>query len=325
MKRLPLPIPALLLGLWAVLVIVVHVNAWREGIVPPWQLDARILLVNTWAPYCLAFVYYLESTAADALAAFRPALGMDDDAFDRLNYEFTVMPMREVLISNVIGAAMAFISLHLHPETAEPFMNTPRAAIVNMTLSMFGTALTFTAIYLSFRLLRLIRRTYLGATQLDLFRTGQLYAFSGLTLRMGIGWFIIIYSGALFYPALLRNLPWVTGAAVILGGIAVSFVWTLFDIHTRIRIEKSRHMGEIDRRLQATFTALHQQIDAGDDRLALARLREMMDALLVERGVVGRIPTWPWQPGTVASFLTALLLPLIVWGVQVLVQRLMGL
>jgi hypothetical protein len=234
------------------------------------------------------------------------------------------MPNRSVLISMSLGAVLTFVTLRMFPETSRPFMDTPLATVVNMTLSMLAAAFSVTAMYLTFRQLRLIRRTYAQATGLDLFRAKELYAFSGLTLRMGIGWLIVFYSGALFYPALVRNIPWASSAGLVLAGIAVSFVTTLFDIHKRIDAVKASHLAEIDGRLKGAFTELHRRIDAGEAG-TLAPLREVMDALLVEREVVAKIPTWPWQSGTAAGFLAAILLPLVVWGVQTVLQRLLGL
>ncbi len=323
-ERWPTLVPLVLVGLWVVLVSIVHVTVWREGIVPRWQLDARILVINTWVPYGLGFIYYLERTAADALGAFRPALDLIDGAFADLRYQFTVMPQRGVLISSALGALLTLASLRLFPETADPFMDTPLAAAVNTVFSMAGAGVILTVIYLSFRQLRLIRRTYAQASKLDLFRASELYAFSSLTLRMGIGWLMVIYAGALFYPALMRNLPWAVTSGLILLSVAYTFVTTLFYIHVRIREAKARQMEEIDRRLQASFVALHRHIDANDTG-AVRSLREVMEALLVERGMVVKLPTWPWQPGTLVSFLTAVLLPLIVWAVQAVLQRLLGL
>jgi hypothetical protein len=193
-----------------------------------------------------------------------------------------------------------------------------------MAIAMAGMALTWSTIYLTFRQLRLIRRTYSQATNLDLFRATELYAFSALTLRLGLGWLIINYAGALVYPALLRNLLWAGIGGVVFLGIVLAFITTLFDIHARIRDVKAQHMEEIDQRLRSAFTDLHQRIDAGETAQVTA-LRETMEALLVERGMVVKLPTWPWQPGTLVSFLTAVLLPLLVWALQALLQRLLGL
>ena len=324
MQGLPVPVPALLVGIWIVLITIVHLTVWQEGILEPGTIDRRVLMINTWIPYSLGFIYYLERTAAEALTAFRPALNMDEKTYAGLRYQFAVMPRRGVVISMVLGALLAYISLRMYPEISSPFMDTRLAAFVNMALSILGSAFIFAAIFMTYRQLRLIRQTYAHADRLDLFRSGELYAFSGLTLRMGVGWLIVMYAGVLFYPALVRNIPWTVTTGLVMAGIVVSFITTLFDIHKRIRTVKEDHLAEIDGRLQAAFADLHRRIDSGEvDRLA--SLREVMDALLVERGVVAKIPTWPWQPGTLAGFLAAVLLPLIGWGAQLLLQRLLGL
>ena len=324
MQRSSVPVPVVLIGIWVALVAVVHLTVWHEGILPRWQLDRRVLMINTWVPYSLGFIYYLERAAAEALTTFRPALGMGDDVYSDLRYQFTVMPRRGVFIVMALGALLSFISLRLYPEISTPFMDTPLATVVNMSLSVLGSAFIFAAIYLTYRQLRLIRQTYAKADRLDLFRAGELYAFSGLTLRMGIGWLLVVYAGVLFYPALVRNVPWALTTGLVMTGIVVSFITTLFDIHERIGAVKNIGLAEIDGRLQAAFSELHRRIDA-EELDKLASLREVMDALLVERGVVAKIPTWPWQSGTLAGFLAAVLLPLIVWGVQLLLQRLLSL
>lgn len=324
MERLPVPVSVVLIGIWIVLVATVHLTVWHEGILAQWQLDQRILLINTWIPYSLGFMFYLERTAARALIDFRPALDIADDVYSTLRYEFTVMPNRGVLASMGLGALLTYITLRMFPETSRPFMDTPLAAVVNMTLSMLAAAFTLAAIYLTYRQLRLIRQTYALANRLYLFRSGELYAFSGLTLRMGIGWLLVIYAGMVFYPALARNIPWMASVGLVLAGVAISLVTTLFDIHKRIDELKAEYLGQVNTRLQAAFIELHRKIDARElDELA--SLRAVMDALLVERGVVEKIPTWPWQPGTLASFLAAVFLPLIVWAAQLLLQRLLSL
>lgn len=324
LDSLSVPVPAMLIGLWAVLALVMHAVSWFDGIVPAWRIDQRLLLVSAWVPYCLGLIYYLEHAANAALPAFQPALDLADQEFETVRYELSVLPRRGVLISNAIGAVITYLSLRMFPESAQPFLDTPRAAVINMGIAMAGMALTWSAIYLTFRQLRLIRRTYGRATHLDLFRANELYAFSSLTLRIGLGWLIINYAGALIFPALLRNLVWAGIGGVVFLGIVLAFVTTLFDIHARIRDVKAQHMEAIDQRLHSAFTDLHQHIDAGDTAKVPA-LREVMDALLVERGMVVKLPTWPWQPGTLVSFLTAVLLPLLVWAMQAVLQRLLGL
>ena len=324
LDRLPISILFVLIGLWIVLVTLIHITAWHQGIMTTGQLDARILVINTWIPYGLGFIFYLKKAANDALTAFRPALPLTDDAFDGLRYRFTVMPQRGVLISIGFGALLAFVTLQMYPEDAAPFKDTLLVSFVSTTLSMAGAATIMTVIYYTFRQLRLIRQTYAQASRLDLFHTNELNAFSSLALRPGIGWLIILYAGVLFYPALGRNITWVVTSGVVMVGVAISFVTTLGDIHQRIASVKAQRMQQIDERLQAAFDRLHQCIDGGEHN-SLGTQREVMDALLVERGLVVKLPTWPWQSGTLASFLTAVFLPVIVWFMQAMLQRLLGL
>ena len=219
---------------------------------------------------------------------------------------------------------MSILSLFIAPDVAEPFLGVAVSGFVTIAVACTGMAISIAVIYLTFRQLRLIRRTYQRATQLNLFQSRQLYAFSGLTLRTGIGWLIIIYSALLAYPMLLRNPIWSSTSGLVIIAVAISFVWTLLDIQQRIGGEKARILDVIDLRLEDAFTALHRSMNAADLD-GLARARQIVESLLLERGGVAKIPSWPWQPGTLASFLTAISLPLIVWLIQRLFQRLAGL
>ena len=53
-------------------------------------------------------------------------------------------------------------------------------------------------------------------------------------------------------------------------------------------------------------------------------LSEAIASLETEQNVLKGIPTWPWQPETVRSLITALLLPLGLWVAQYVLQRILG-
>lgn len=54
-------------------------------------------------------------------------------------------------------------------------------------------------------------------------------------------------------------------------------------------------------------------------------LKVLLDSLLLERDTLAKIPTWPWKPGTVAGFSSALLVPVIIWFCQqILMDLLLG-
>lgn len=322
-ERLPVPSLFFYVAMWVVMVAVSQIVSWSVGVVPSRTLDPRIALISVWAPYCLAAVGYLSHTSGQALDAFRPALDVDAAEFTRLRYEFAILPYWPVLLFSLAGALLATLNGFLRANSFD-ILSTPLSAAVNLGIAAVGIGTSFVLIYFTFRQLRLIRHTYRHATRLNLFQSGQLYAFSALTLRTGIVWLVIIYSGVIAFPSLLQDVLWASTSTLLLLAVGISFVSTLMEIQRRIRTEKVHHLDEIDRHLQATFTTLHDRI-AADDTADLVSLHQVMESLVLERGVVAKIPTWPWQPGTAASFLTAISLPLIIWLIQTALQRLTGL
>lgn len=322
--KLPIPFLALCGVIWLVLAGIGHLSAWYNHIIPWRTLDTRILLVTLWTPYCLGLIDYLNRAASQALDDFRPALNMTEVEFAKLRYEFTVLPAGHVIAVNLLGVALTLASALGVPETATPFIATTSAAMVNLVIASLGIVFSITAIYQTLRQLRLTRHTYQCASRLNLLQASQLYAFSTLTVRIGIGWMIILYSGVVAFPALLDNPYWVGTSALLVLGIAGSFLATLSDIHRRISVDKRRQLDEVHALLQEVFSTLNRRVQ-GHQIEDLASLREAAVALDLERAVLSKVPTWPWQPGTIASFVTALMLPVIVWLVQALITRLMGL
>jgi hypothetical protein len=56
---------------------------------------------------------------------------------------------------------------------------------------------------------------------------------------------------------------------------------------------------------------------SGELNSALSAIRKEREALLL-------VPTWPWQPGTPRSVAAALALPLAIWLLQNVMQRVLG-
>lgn len=325
-RVIALPVPPLVVyaGLWLAMLALAHLSAWRSGLLPQALFDARILVVTVWAPYALGFIAYLSDAAGRSLDDFRPALDLDDRQCERLRYEFTILPAQPALVAQIAGVAVVLGSLIVMPGTGSPFIAWPVIGLLAAGMGLAGIALTMVAIYQTFRHLHLIRLTYRRANRLKLFQAGQLYAFSTLTLRIGVGWLIIIYTGPLAFPDVLNNLLWMAAALLLVLSIALSFVATLTGIHRRIQVLKTQRLAEVHGLMDQVFAALDRRIANGELE-GIADLREAAAALELQRSVLARASTWPWQPGTVASFLTALSLPLLVWLAQIALNRLLGL
>ena len=99
-----------------------------------------------------------------------------------------------------------------------------------------------------------------------------------------------------------------------------SFVLPLHGIHLRIAAEKSRALAEATSRFETLIVRLHERVDK--ELLADAdKLNVQITGVIAEREALSRLSTWPWDPATVTGFATALLVPLLLWVITHVLER----
>lgn len=86
--------------------------------------------------------------------------------------------------------------------------------------------------------------------------------------------------------------------------------------------EKGRLLDEASDRMKVSLAELHRRVDQSDLR-DMDSLSKAIAGLEIERNLLIRIPTWPWQPDSLRTLIVALLLPLILWATQALLGRLL--
>jgi hypothetical protein len=86
-----------------------------------------------------------------------------------------------------------------------------------------------------------------------------------------------------------------------------------------IAAEKSRRLETVGGLLDQALDDLHRRAEQGDLSEADA-MNKQVATLLAERDVVSRAPSWPWSPGILRGFVTAIALPIGLW----LVYRILG-
>ncbi len=99
-----------------------------------------------------------------------------------------------------------------------------------------------------------------------------------------------------------------------------AFVWPLWGIHNRMAGEKGRLQTEANTRLEGAIAELHRRIDAVQ-LSGMGDLNRAMSSLVIERDAIAKIPVWPWTPGTLRGFLSALLIPLALFVIQRVLDR----
>ena len=101
----------------------------------------------------------------------------------------------------------------------------------------------------------------------------------------------------------------------------VTFLWPLLGTHRWLAREKQRLQDEVGRRIEATLAILHQRADASDLQ-DFAAQGGVLDRLLVEHGVIDKLRTWPWRTETVGGLGVAFFVPIVIWVVQRILERL---
>jgi hypothetical protein len=182
------------------------------------------------------------------------------------------------------------------------------------------SSLLFVVLLQLFRQMRLIRQTLASAAVVDVFRPGPLHAFSRLTSRAGIALllltgstFVVLPSSAMAGEAfMIAWLPYVVIPPLI---AVAAFVLPLYGMHGRLVAEKERLQSEVEQRLLALFGEINRDVDARD-MTRLDGLNRATGAILQQREILAKLPTWPWSAGSVRAVGTAILLPLGVFLLQ---------
>jgi len=338
LDRLPIS-PYVVYGIFGLVnFIVLTLVQWREGGYPAGDFRAFHPFFAFWVPFMLGLMHYLDGLAAHAFDTFRPALSATPEESRSLHYRLTTLPSRT---ASLIGGGLVLAntllllmdSLILRPVGRSSLLelgsqlfqvaSTPLSEAVTGALVIGIWWISGTFLYHTVHQLRVISRIYSRHTRIRLLHLGPLYTFSRVTQRTTIGiltFFYVFYltaSGFRGQPVLL-----------LLGGIlfamiaAVTFAWPLVGVHRLLVSEKDHLLDENTRRLEAGIADLHGRMD----RRNLSRIKDLSAALAsldLERSALARIPTWPWDPGTLRGLVAALIVPIIIWAIQLGAGRLL--
>jgi len=161
--------------------------------------------------------------------------------------------------------------------------------------------------------------------EINLFRLQPLYAFSRLTMVSSLFWILILnldlasnyatisQSSADFAFTILFGLPNLLLAFA-------TFIVPLWGIHVRIRRKKEAAIEENGLQIEKVHQTLYRMLNKAAYRKT-ADLEKTLPSLYKMREQIEKVPTWPWNPGTLRGFLSAVFLPLGIWLTQQILSR----
>ncbi|MEP6478156.1 MAG: hypothetical protein ABJB03_02100 [Rhodoglobus sp.] len=324
-RHLPIPFALVYLVVGLILSLGRSAVGWADGAYPVGTFLPVHVLDGLMPLYFLFVIHFLDDMARRALADYRAKL-TGEASYDELVYRLTTMPAVTTLILGVLGFAFGAIYIHLFLSPVDVadsrYFTSPTAVVVDTVLSGLSGLMMVMFAFHTIRQLRMISRIYTRHTSVSIFAVGPLYALSRITALTSVS--LLLFS----YVYLAVYTDWSINSisnGVILAAILVvsllAFIVPLWGAHRLLQREKNHRQGEVGRRIEATADALHAKSDAGEYTADMDHLNTALDGLLKERGVVAKASTWPWEPDAVRAVITAVLLPVFIWLVTRILER----
>jgi len=323
-QRLPIPYGLAYVILFLLEVAVLHGLGWLDGTLPPFSFDPLYLLFPLWVWGPLAIMTYLDEVALNALRDFQPLLAEHEAEVPRLQYELTTLPSRSVWISGLLWTGVFVAMMYVgFPVVVREYSYGPAAIAGSWIFGLFSFATGSAVYYHTIRQLRLVSRTLGLVERVNLFHLDPVYAFARLTAKTGVSWLLLTGATLIVFPFRLINVTVValyfTQVLFALG----AFVLPLWNVHQRLVAEKRRLLAGVNRWLEVAIHRLHEALD-GDDMARVKEIDTALGGLGSERKVLAGIPTWPWSTATLSGFVSALVLPIALFLLQLALKKLLG-
>jgi hypothetical protein len=325
LARLPGPTWSAYVVLFAVLLAIIKAADWFDGGAPIGTLRPLDFAYAAWPVYFLGTVAYLREVASAAFSTFRPALEVSDDEADSIRHELVTMPQVPVTVVWLVFASVLVIGHAVDSRTAGIEGMGPVAWTTYTVVEAFAMGLLGVAVFRVLRHARSVARLHRQANRIDIYDRRPAHAFSRLTARGGILLMLpVLVSGIVAVSVTTANglAAFGLGALLVIAATTGSFVLPLRGMHDRLVVAKSSRLAECELRVKATTDEIHRSVDEGARQDAYA-LNKTLVSLLQERDFLARMPTWPWEASTLRGFVTALVLPVLLWLVFRVLERLL--
>jgi len=321
--RLPIPYWLTYLVLFLLQSIAFHVLYWVDGWLPAYRVNALILLFPLWLWGPLAIITYLNRLSRESLSSFGVLLDITPERMHRLEYEFTTMPVRPVILGGIFWAFVYLVFNLLAFETVYVAYGFSQFSMVITIIEGLMSFLVGSVIYYhSIRQLRLVDRTVRMVKQFDLFRLDPVYAFSILTSQTGMAWVLLLTLTLLMIPIQIALIPTLIMLTLQIGLAVTAFALPLRIVNRRLVSEKRRLLAEVDQRVKSTLHRLNRSFD--EDKFdVMDDLNTALTSLNSERDILVKIPTWPWRAGVLSAFLSVVVLPIALFILQLLISRML--
>ncbi len=322
-NHLPGPTWLFYFGLGSVLILVLSLSMWLEGVVPAGTfIPAHIYLAST-LPFFLLVMDNLNQRAASALDGMRPVLDVEEGVLSSFHQRLITLPGLPALVSMVFALVFVFLTEALSGATyqIELFEGYPISAGGLRLIYLASWCFFGVFIYHTIYQLNLVNQIYSNHVKVNLYRMNPLHGLSNLSAWSAICLILAPYGFLLINPTVQLADPITLVFYIFVTFIAVvTFIWPQLGINRLQRKEKARLLDEAKKRYEKLLLELHRRVDQGEYN-QIAALNPGFNLVEAELATIKRTPTWPWQPETIRWFVSALVSPIFIWLIQFLLLR----
>ncbi len=323
LNRLPIPMWVIFILIYLVSVLSYHVAYWLDGAVP-FGTPVGILLFNgIWSVIGIAFLSTLDHIANRAIDRFAILVPRKRAQLEDIRYQMTNVPALPALVLTLIICGVVILGTFFDASLLGVKETVPK--LLFMPVYMFSYSFAPIMLFHGFRQLNLVIKAFRLVNEINLFHLQPLYAFSSLTMTSSLFWLLILNlnfisnfmgglpSGVDVLLALTFSLPYVVLAFI-------TFIVPLWGMHVRIQNKKVTSLEENGLQIEKAHQILYVHLNEKDFKKS-GDMEKSLSSLYRMREEIQKVPTWPWNPGTLRGFLSAVFLPLGLWIAQQVLAR----
>lgn len=317
-----MPTPDWVLGVLAAVGIagIYHWVAWRSGDLEYGQFNRNLAAQGL---YVAAAPYYwllLARRAAQDLRRFFSESGKTQQEIDDIIADFNSLPELGSLLAVVLGAVLGLIGYRYFALPAFPVIGVVLPGL-NIAVYAYSGAAYLMILARMMRQAAYMREFY-EKIKVNLFKPRAIYALSSFAAFSSAAVILLVYVLVLAaFPAFILTPLGIAVQLLVFLAAGMLFFVPLSGINARMKQAKQELLDSVNEDLRL----LHERIHAAarsQDHVALDKLQRPLSTLMDSREMLRSFPTWPWQPNTLRNLLAPLLLPVIVFLIQLLVTRL---
>ena len=319
-EGLPLAPLGLYVVLAGVILLILHGSQWVSGNTEKYLFTLPLTWTAVWTPLMLAMMHILDRIARQSLAQFRPASGLEAEDYERYEYRLTTMPSRPVILIQLLGTVIFLGTVWLAPSYSGLISGDPISDAIVYLIFWFIMGMLLVSMYHHTRQLEMVSTLHQEAPSIDIFDTTPIFAFSRLSFWAAVLTVFMILPSIFIYQTTEESILFALPSIVGMGFAMLVFFLPLHSLNKRLVNEKSASLGRVKQRIRDSIDELNQRVDRGDLSYMEAQ-HSQLAALVLEQEYLEKLRTWPWPRGTFVSLLGLIALPVLLFILQLLIQR----